>query len=78
MPKIHARMSVEIEVTEAEFRKIVQGSREDHDECHYDVDLCDWMITRAKPCDWDSGGYIPSQWLQEDMEYERDCNKVEV
>lgn len=61
MPKIHARMSVEIEVTENEFKKIVEESDND------DVCLEDWMIVRAKPCDWDSGGYIPGPWLEEDV-----------
>ena len=64
MPKIHARMSVEIEVTEAEFKKIVKKA-EDHVE---ELWLEDWMITRAKPCDWDEGGYIPDEWLEYDIE----------
>lgn len=71
MPKIHARMSVEIEVTEAEFKKIVEESK-NGDGCIDDSLLEDWMIVRAKPCDWDDGGYIPGPWLEADVEYEED------
>lgn len=68
MPKIHARMSVEIEVTEAEFKKIVEESREDRDNdgCD-DIPIPENLIARAKPCDWDDGGYIPGEWLEEDI-----------
>ena len=70
MRKIHARMSVEIEVSEKEFEQIVDRSRleSDSDGCE-DVYLEEWMIARAKPCDWDDGGYIPGPWLEDDIDY---------
>lgn len=68
MPKIHARLSIEIEVTEDEFKKIVEESREDRDNdgCD-DIPIPENLIERAKPCDWDDGGYIPGEWLEEDV-----------
>ena len=65
MRKIHARMSVEIEVSEKEFEQIVDRSRLESN----DVYLEEWMIARAKPCDWDDGGYIPGPWLEDDIYY---------
>ena len=68
MPMIHARLSVEIEVTEKEFKKVVEESREDRDDdgCD-DIPIPEYLIVRAKPCDWDDGGYIPGDWLEEDI-----------
>lgn len=77
MPKIHARMSVEIEVTEAEFNKIVANATDEHGIVQ-DSEIPWHLTTRAKSCDWDDGGYIPGPWLEEDIKYERDCNKAEV
>ena len=76
MPKIHARMSVEIEVTEAEFKKIVANATDEHGIVQ-DSEIPWHMITRAKSCDWDDGGYIPGMWLDEDIRYEK-TNGVEV
>lgn len=79
MPKIHARMSVEIEVTEAEFKKIVAEAKHRNGACgDLPLSMYEHLIVRAKPCDWDDGGYIPGPWLEEDIKYERDCNKAEV
>lgn len=70
MKKIHARLSVEIEVTDAEFAEIVKMSR-DGREFLSDVPLgyapFERLIAKAKPCDWDDCGYIPAEWLQWDI-----------
>jgi len=70
MPKIHARMSVEIEVIEAEFNKIVQQAKNEvgsHDDLP--LSMFEYLMVRAKPCDWDDCGYIPGDWLEWDIEY---------
>lgn len=76
MPKIHARMSVEIEVTEAEFNKIVQNATDEHGIVD-DSEIPWHLESRAKLCDWDDGGYIPGMWLEADIRYEK-TNGVEV
>lgn len=80
MPKIHARMSVEIDVTEAEFKEIVAKAKDkDGEIC--DTEIPYWVVLcgdRVSQCDWDDGGYIPGPWLEDDIAYERDCNHVEV
>lgn len=76
MPKIHARMSVEIEVSETEFKKIVANATDEHGIVQHSA--IPWhLTTRAKPCDWDDGGYIPGIWLEEDIWHEK-TNGVEV
>ena len=72
MRKIHARLSVEIEVSDKEFEEIVEEAKleSDSDGCE-DVPLSLFhdLLGRAKPCDWDDEGYIPGPWLEEDIKY---------
>lgn len=71
MRKIHARLSVEIEVTEVEFNKIVEEARMDRDNDGCDnIPIPEHLIARAKPCDWDDCGYIPGSWLEWDIKEE--------
>lgn len=71
MAKIHARLSVEIEVTEEQLRQIYYkiGKRNPgFDADDIDVNkLPDGIdLKNAKACDWDEGGYIPGSWLEFD------------
>ena len=70
MRKIHARLSVEIEVTDKEFEQIVEEAKLPNGSCD-DVPLSLFhnLLGRAKPCDWDDEGYIPGPWLEEDIKY---------
>lgn len=68
MRKIHARLSVEIEVSDKEFEKIVGWAKGKNGYIH-DLVIPDFLIARAKPCDWDDGGYIPGPWLEESIKY---------
>ena len=70
MRKIHARLSVEIVVSDKEFDEIVEEAKLPHGSCD-DVPLSLFhdLIGRAKPCDWDDEGYIPGPWLEEDIKY---------
>lgn len=70
MKKIHARLSVEIVVSDEEFERIVNdaGGRDFCDDIDDFFYLYPDMIQRAKPCDWDDFGYVPGQWLQDDID----------
>ena len=70
MKKIHARLSVEIEVTDEEFEEIVEEAKCPN-EWYDDIPLSlyEHLIVRAKPCYWDDCGYIPGPWLEEDIKY---------
>ena len=73
MRKIHARMSVEIEVSDKEFEEIVNEAKLPNGS--YDdvpLSMFDHLIVRAKPCDWDDEGYIPGVWLKWDINGEVD------
>ena len=70
MPKLHARASIEIEVTEEELRDIYYrlGEKKPNYEPH-DIDLNELEIDfedRFTLCDWDEEGYIPGSWLEYD------------
>lgn len=71
MAKLHARLSVEIDVTEEQLRYIYYtlGNKKPNYEPH-DVDinmLPDSIdLNNATVSDWDYGGYIPSSWLEYD------------
>ena len=74
MPKIHARMSVEIEVTEEQFKQVMELAGWKPHKSLADVDIgtlprCIQEINLSKsvPCDWDDGGYIPGSWLEYDI-----------
>lgn len=72
MQKIHVRLSVEVEVPDKTFKKIVDdaiwGSGDVLDtEVSWLKDFVDF--SNAKPCldgGWDEGGYIPGNWLAYD------------
>ena len=71
MRKIHARLSVEIVVSDEEFDQIVEEAG-GSDNCD-DIDQFFYrhpeMLKRVKPCDWDDFGYVPGPWLQDDVDY---------
>lgn len=62
MKKIHARLSVEIEVTDEEFDELLEEYDGD------DMEIPEDWIDRAKPSNWDDGGYIPGDWFQADID----------
>ena len=66
MPKIHARMSVEFEVPDEVFKRIVADAKDDQGNiCDTEIPL--YLGIKPVPCDWDDGGYIPGAWLEEDI-----------
>ena len=75
MPKLHMRLSVEIEVTDNELQKIVdeqltmfgRGCDVEYAELPRSVQV-KLETKQFEPCDWDEGGYIPNNWLEYDME----------
>ena len=70
MRKIHARLSVEIEVSDKEFEEIVEEAKLPNGSYDYvPLSLFHDLLGRAKPCDWDDEGYIPGPWLEEDIKY---------
>ena len=67
MPKLHARVSVEIDVSDKKFAEIIERSHGLKREVVIGDNLgIDW--NNARPCDWDDGGYIPPEWLEYDAE----------
>ena len=70
MQKLHIRLSVEVDVPDKLFKKIVDAHNNGKfGLCDVDVteiqDVVDWDT--AKPVfDWDEGGYLPSEWLTYD------------
>lgn len=75
MAKLHMRMSVEIEVTDEELRKIMDYAKRDvyHDlediSCNEISDLgIDLMKNMKYADDWDDGGYVPETWLANDLD----------
>lgn len=76
MPKLHMRLSVELEVTEEQLVNIVGNARNPMYTTLYDVEYAELPheiramidIKRFEPCDWDEGGYIPESWLRYDAE----------
>ena len=81
--KLHARLSVEFEITREQLAKIIDlASTGLSSLCDIDVieinDILQGKV--AIPCDWDEGGYIPGNWLTFDAVesgmYEVDENGV--
>ena len=76
MPKLHMRLSVELEVTEEQLINIVENARNPMYKALDDVEYAELPheiqamidIKRFEPCDWDEGGYIPDEWLRYDAE----------
>ena len=78
MPKLHMSVSVELEVTENQFRKIIERSLSCSEGRKYLCDMDYEMLPRDVKamidikkfdvCDWDEGGYIPDSWLAYDAE----------
>ena len=76
MPKLHIRLSVEVDVTNEEFRQIAEEAIMPFGGGAYDVDYPTLPINVRnrlaikdfKLCDWDEGGYIPDSWMEYDME----------
>lgn len=74
MPKLHMRLSVELEVTDNELQKIVdeqltmfgRGCDVEYAELPRSVQV-KLETKQFEPCDWDEGGYIPDNWLEYDM-----------
>ena len=70
MQKLHMRLSVEIDVTDKEFREIVERQLNEFGQVT-DVEYGDLPrsvqtkieIKDFEPCDWDDGGYLPRTWL---------------
>lgn len=80
MAKVHARLSIEIDLTDEEFRKIVESAKDKSGNI-CDTEIPNWVTlnnSKITQCDWDDGGYIPGPWLEEDIRYEREANGVEV
>lgn len=71
MKKIHARLSVEIVVSDEEFEQIVEeaGGKDNCDDIDGFFYNHPEMLQRAQPCNWDNFGYVPGQWLQTDVDY---------
>jgi len=65
MAKLHARVSMVIDVPKEKLREIMKLHEVDGDFDLNDIKGVDW--SQAKPCDWDDGGYIPGSWLQYDL-----------
>ena len=74
MPKLHMRLSVELDVSENDFRKIVyRASYGNHvgdvDFDHLPLEVKSTIeCQQFEVCDWDGCGYVPSPWLEYDME----------
>lgn len=71
MQKLHIRLSVEVEIPDELFKKIVdEAITPNWGVCDTDVSyLKDFIdFSTAKPVleGWDDGGYIPSSWLMYD------------
>ena len=71
MQKIHVRLSVEVEVPDKTFKKIVDdalmpnGSLSDT-EVSWLKDFVDFDTAKPVLEGWDDGGYIPGNWLEFD------------
>jgi len=88
MPKLHMRLSVELEITDEQLIKIVEDAKAPTYEHLYEVEYDELPLTvqaminagNFTACDWDEGGYIPSSWLVYDAVdsglYEADENGV--
>ena len=68
MPKIHLRLSVELDVTDEQMQKLADIYND-----YYDIELRQLEnigadISKAVPCDWDDGGYYPGPWFETDVE----------
>jgi len=77
MPKIHARLSVEFDVSDHEFNAIVRNAKDENGNIYPMIDMPDILIAklnRAKPCDWDEYGYIPDSWLEWDIEHREEVS----
>lgn len=78
MPKLHMRVSVELDITENQFRKIIDRSLSCSEGRKHLCDVDYEMLPRDVKamidikkfdvCDWDEGGYIPDSWLGYDAE----------
>ena len=70
MAKLHMRLSVEIDVTDKEFREIVErqlnefggATNVEYAELPRSVQT-KIEIKKFEPSDYDDGGYIPQEWL---------------
>lgn len=76
MAKLHMRCSIELDLPDDLFRKIVDNQLEQWKQC-CDVEYAE--LPRAvqvmietkqfEPCDWDDGGYVPQTWLEDDARH---------
>ena len=78
MPKLHMRVSVEMDVPDNLFMKVVERSLSRSDGrnilCDVEYEMLPAEIkamvdTKSfETCDWDEGGYIPDTWIGYDAE----------
>lgn len=71
MAKLHIRLSVEVDVTNEQMEEVIKLAKQDVPyNMVGDLDVSalpfDIDISKAIPCDWDNGGYMPSNWLEYD------------
>ena len=70
MAKIHARVTVELEISDDELRQIVEQSvNPDGIVCDYDLseeDVEKFLKGGCVAHGWDDPGYIPDNWLMFD------------
>ncbi len=68
---LHARLSVEFDVTEEQMRKIMDRATDHERGLIGDLDVSQIKdivdIKTSVPVDWDNFGYIPSSWLEYDL-----------
>ena len=78
MAKLHMRVSVEMDVPDNLFMKVVERSLSGSDGRNILCDVEYYMLpaeikamvdTKSfETCDWDDGGYIPETWIGYDAE----------
>lgn len=71
MQKIHVRLSVELEIPDKTFKKIVDDAIMPNGivldtEVSWLKDFVDFSTAKPVLKGWDDGGYIPSSWLMYD------------
>lgn len=68
MPRIHARVTIELDVTDEEFHRIMEDCTTADGSMVCDYDLSEEEVARfikyGKVAEgWDDPGYIPDNWL---------------
>lgn len=83
MVKLHARVTIEVEVPKSVFRELIGETSDYNGLCDYDLRESDaeYFLSCGKiDKEWDDLGYIPSNWLTYDAVesglYEADENGI--